>query len=128
MPGIGLLREAPKILHPAQDVVIGFQVVRAFAHDPSLLLQGELEFQRRHDLLYDLVLQGKDVCERTVVALRPQVPAGGGVDQLHGDSHLLVCLAYAAFQHIAHAHLAAHVLYLHRFAFVREGGVAGNDK
>ncbi len=46
---------------------------------PPLLFQRELEFQRRHDLLHDLVLQGKDVCEGAVVALGPHMGVCGGV-------------------------------------------------
>ena len=56
------------------------------------------------------------------------MPAGGGVDQLRGNSHLVVRLAHAPFQHIAHAHLPAHVLHLDRLAFVGERGVAGDNK
>ena len=99
-----------------------------FAHDVPLLLQRELQLQRRHDLLHDLILQGEDVLQWAVVALGPQVTAGGGVDQLRGDPHLLVRFLHAAFQHVAHAHLFPHVLHLHRFAFVGEGRVAGDDK
>ena len=66
--------------------------------------------------------------QRTVVALGPQVTAGGGIDQLRGDPHLVVSLAHAAFQHIPHPQLLAHVLHLHRLAFVGEGRVAGDDK
>ena len=54
--------------------------------------------------------------------------AGGGIDQLGGDPHPVVGLAHTAFQHIPHAQLLAHVLYLHRFALVGEGRVAGDDK
>ena len=86
------------MLHPRKKVVIGFQVVRGLRTMNPLLLQRELEFQRRHDLLHDLILQGKDVFERTVVALGPQMIAGGGIDQLRGDPHLIVSFAHAAFQ------------------------------
>ena len=67
-------------------------------------------------------------CQGAVVALGPQVTAGGGIDQLRRDPHLVVSLAHAAFQHIPHAQLLAHVLYFHRFAFVGEGRVASDDE
>ena len=66
--------------------------------------------------------------QRPVIALGPQVTAGGGIDQLRRDPHLVVSLAHTAFQHIPHAQLLAHVLHLHRFAFVGEGRVASDDK
>ena len=50
------------------------------------------------------------------------------VDQLHGDPYLLVGFLHTPFQHVAHAHLFADVLHLHRLAFVGEGRVAGDDK
>ena len=51
-----------------------------FAHDVPLLLQRELQLQRGHDLLHDLILEREEVLQRTVVALRPQVPAGRGIN------------------------------------------------
>ena len=105
--GIGLFRVAVKALQPAQEGIIGLQVVRGLAHEVPLLPQRELQLQRRHDLLHDLVLQGKDVLERPVIPLRPEVIAGRGIDQLRGDPHLVVCFAYAAFQHVPHAQLSA---------------------
>ena len=51
-----------------------------------------------------------------------------GIDQLRGDPHLVVRLAYAAFQHVLHPQLSAHVLHLHRLAFVGEGRVTSDDK
>ena len=101
--GIGLFREAAIILHPAQEGVIGLQVVRVFAHDVPLLLQRELQLQRRHDLLHDLILQRKDVLQRAVIALGPQVIAGRGIDQLRGDPHLLARFLHTAFQHVPYA-------------------------
>ena len=99
-----------------------------FAHDEPLLLQGELQLQRGHDLLHDLILQGKDVLQRSVILLGPHVVAGGGVDQLRSDPYLLVGFLHTAFQHVAHPHLVADVLHFHRLAFVGEGRIAGDDK
>ena len=91
-------------------------------------MQRELELQRGHDLLHDLILQGKDVCERTVVALGPEVSAGGGVDQLRDDAHLIAGFLHTAFQHVAHAQFFPDVLHVGGFAFVGEGGVTRDDK
>ena len=74
-----------------------------FAYEVPLFLQGELQIQRRHDLLHDLILQGKDVFEWAIVALGPEMAAGGGVNQLRDNPHLIASLLHAAFQHVAHA-------------------------
>ncbi len=57
--------------------------------------------KRAHDLLQHLVLQAEDVVELAVVALGPKVAAGGRVDQLRVDAHLLAGLAHAALQHVS---------------------------
>ena len=69
----------------------------------------QLQLQRRHDGLADLVLQGEDVGEVAVVALGPDVVAGRAVDQLGGDPHPAAGLAHAAFEHVADAQLARHL-------------------
>ena len=93
-----------------------------------LLLRCQFDFQREYDPVSDLVLQGKDVCEWAVVAFGPQMLAGGGIDQLGRDPHLVVRFADAAFQYIPHSHLAADVLHFGRFAFVSERRVACDNK
>ncbi len=54
--------------------------------------------------------------------------AGGGVDQLRRDPHLLLRSLHSPFQHIAHTHLPTHILDLHRLAFVGERRIARDDK
>ena len=51
-----------------------------------------------------------------------------GIDQLRRDPDLIVCLADAAFQHVAHTHLPTRILHLHRLALVGKRGVASDDK
>src|SRR5215207_8268393 len=52
----------------------------------------------------------------------------GGVNQLRGNSYLVVSLPYAAFQDVTHPHLPTHVLHFHRLAFVGEGRITSDDK
>ncbi len=122
------LVERVKVVRPAQEGIIRLQVVRAFAHEVPLLLQGELQIQRRHDLLHDLILQGKDVFEGTVVALGPQMSSGGGVNQLRHNPHLIARFLYTAFQHVAHAQFFPDLLYVHCLALVGERRVAGDNE
>ena len=54
--------------------------------------------------------------------------SGCGVDELPGDAHAVRRLAHAAFEHIAHAELAADLLHVDRPALVGEGRIARDDE
>src|SRR5262249_20001826 len=54
-----------------------------------------------HDALGNLVLNGKNVFERTVVTLRPDVLSAARVDQLRSDAYAIASLSYASFEHVA---------------------------
>ena len=71
-------------------------------------------------LLGDLILQFEDVVERAFEAIGPEMRPGCRVDQLPGDADAVGGLADAAFQHIAHAQLAADLLHVHGAALVGE--------
>ena len=87
-----------------------------------------MQLQRRHDLLYDLILQSKDFSERSVIALAPQLLILRGVDQLRRDPYLILSFTDAAFQYVLYAQFLSHVLHLDGFALVGEGSVTGDDK
>ena len=78
--------------------------------------------------LCDLVLHRKNVRDLAVVALGPDMVSGGAVDQLGGDPHPVARSSHAAFEHIAHAKLAADLLHIDSTAFVSERAVACDDK
>ena len=84
----------------------------------------ELRRDRADDARGHLVLQLEDIVEAAFEAFRPQMRPGGGIDQLSGDAHPVRGLAHAAFQHVAHAQLAADLLYVHRAALVGEARIA----
>ena len=63
----------------------------------------ELRFDSRNDGLGDLVLHGKHVGKFAVVALRPDVAAGGDVVELRGDAYAIAAFAYATLEHVADA-------------------------
>ena len=48
-------------------------------------LAEQSDFQLRHDLAGDLILDGEDIVERAVISLRPKMIAILGLDQLDGD-------------------------------------------
>src|SRR6516164_9169960 len=50
------------------------------------------------------------------------------IDQLSGDAHPPTRLANRAFEHVADAELAAHLLHVYDLAFVRKTRIAGDDE
>ena len=87
----------------------------------NLLGRIQLRLDRRDHPLGDLVLHRENVGEVAVVALGPDVVAGCGFDQLRGDADAVAGFAHAAFEHIAHAKLAANLLHIDGLALVGEG-------
>ena len=98
-------------------------VVGRLAPGPEILGGIELRLDRRDHGLGDFVLHGEHVGEIAVVALRPEVTAGGDVDELGGDAHMVAVLAHAAFDDIADAELLADLLVMDGFALVDERGI-----
>jgi hypothetical protein len=76
----------------------------------------------------DLVLHLEDVGELAVVAVRPQVVAERGVDQLPGHAHAIGRLAHAALEHVALTHLACHLAHVECFALVGKAGVGDDEE
>src|SRR5215467_5065077 len=72
----------------------------------------------------DLVLDGKDIGQFAIVAIRPQVMACRGLDQLGGNADAIGGSPHAAFEHVAHAELTPHFAYIHSRTFVSKGGAA----
>ncbi len=61
---------------------------RSVTTDPELV----------QDACGDVVLNGEDIRELTVEALRPYLVAVVGVHELRGDAYAIACLAYAALE------------------------------
>ncbi len=98
-------------------------VVRRLAPGPEILGGVELRLDRRDDGLGDFVLHGEHVGEIAVVALRPEVTAGGHVDELGRDADVVAVLAHAAFDDVADAELFADLLVVDGFLLVDERGI-----
>ena len=60
----------------------------------------------------------------TIVSLGPDVIPGLRVDELRRDPDAAAAAAHAAFDHVAHAEFARHLLDVHGAAFVSEAGIA----
>ena len=94
--------------------------VRRLAPGTKILRGIELRFDRRDDGFGDLVLHREHVGEIAVVAVRPDVAAGGGVVKLRGDTHAVAAFAHAAFDDIADAELLGDLLHMDRLALINE--------
>jgi hypothetical protein len=95
--------------------------------DLRALLRRELRLERIGDGLRDLALDREDVLDVAVVALRPQVVVGGGLDQLHVDVHLVAGLLHAALENRGDAELHRDGLEILGLRLVALGRGAGND-
>ena len=78
--------------------------------------------------LGNLVLNGEDVGEVSVIALGPDVRSGSCINQLCRDANPVRRFPHAAFQHITYPQLAAHLLYVDGAPLVSEAGVPSDDK
>ena len=88
----------------------------------------ELRLDRSDDSLGDFVLHGKDVGDAAVVALGPEMAAGGGVVELRGDAHLVAASPHAAFEHVADAELPPDLFHVDRAALVHEARIARDNE
>src|SRR5262245_61959221 len=61
-----------------------------------------------------LILKIENVCNIAIEAIGPNMGPGLAVNELAGNAHLACRLAHAAFQHVPHAQVTAHLLYVHR--------------
>ena len=127
-PCARLLFEHPDVRHRAHGVVVRAKVLRPLAARALDLGKSDRRLQRPCNPLGDLVLQVKDVLERAINAIGPDVRAAGRIDQLHGDAQAVSRLLHAAFQHVAHAELATDLLHVDCLSLVDEGRVACDDE
>ena len=123
-PFAALALEAPR----HEEELVGLGVRRGALLDGRTLLGQELEFERCDDGLRDVVLDGEDVVERAVVALRPDLRVGGRLEQLRRDPHAIAGLAHAALEDVRDLEGPRDLGRRDRLALVREGGVARSDR
>ncbi len=68
----------------------------------------------------DLVLDGENVCDVTVVTLGPEVVVRTGIDELRRDAESVTGLANAPFQYIPNPEIATDLLEGYRLSLVGE--------
>ena len=108
--------------------VPGIHAVGRLAPGAKTFRGVKLRLDGGDDCFGDLVLHREHVGEVAVVALRPDVAAGGDVVELGGDAHALARLAQAALEEVAHAELLGDLPEMDGPALVDEGGVAGDHE
>ena len=67
----------------------------------------KLDLQVVDDRLRDFILNGEDILNFPVIALRPQMVAVLDSDELHGDAQTIAGLANAPLDDVMHAKLLA---------------------
>ena len=87
-----------------------------------------LAAERGGDSLRDIVLHREQVFDRPVVALGPDVAAGGGFDELGGHANPLADRLDAALKNIFHAEVATDLADVDRLALIDRGGIASDDE
>ena len=124
---IAALVGRPQQFATLQEGVVRLGIAGAAGDKQGLLLRRQSDLERGDDLGGHLVLDGKDVGEVAVVALRPEVPAGIGIDQLRRDPHPVAGAADAALEHGADAEFASDGADIDVLALVDEARVARDD-
>src|ERR1700728_4921176 len=85
----------------------------------TLLLGGrELHLQDSDDALGNVILHRKNILEFPVIALGPQMGAGGGVNELYGDTYPLCRALHAAFQQVSDSQCVTDLFGALRHAFI----------
>ena len=114
--------------HSAEEVVVGVEARGRLAPGPLDLGPLELRGDGADHAGGQLVLELEDVLDPPLEAVRPEMRARGGVDQVRRYPHPVRRLAHAAFQDVAHAELAPDLLHVHGAALVGEARVAGDHE
>jgi hypothetical protein len=86
-------------LAAAQVELVGRDVVRRRPLQSPAILRREHAAELLRDQLGDLLLDGEDVLELAVEALRPHLIAVVGARQLNPDAQAVAGLAHAAVEH-----------------------------
>ena len=109
---------------PTHDEIKRIGVRPRFLLHPTLYVFCKLEVETLSKAARDRVLCVRQTGEIAVEALRPEVSASCGVNELDVHPHLVVGTPYAALEDVVDAELATDFLYVGRFALVCECGVA----
>src|SRR6185437_5477305 len=111
-----------------QHKVVGIETFGPLALGSLDLRFPEARLDGADDAHRDLVLQGEDVVEGPIIALRPDMASRLRLQQLAGNANAIADLAHAAFEHISHAELASDPTNVRRLALVGKARIAPDDE
>src|SRR6476660_9766750 len=121
---VALFRPRMKARYPSQKIVV---CIKAF----SWLVLRTLDLglfhsrgDRRHNTCGHLVLQLKDILQRSVEAICPEMRSRGCIDELCRNTHPVRGLAHAAFEHVPHPKFTSDLLYIDRPTLVGDARIA----
>src|SRR5262249_44474592 len=120
--------EQMKTGHAAQEVVVSVEALGWFPSRTLDLRALQPWLNGPHRFCGHLILQVEYVLQGTIKAVRPNVSAGGRVDELPSEPHAISCLAHAPLEHVTHAEFARDLFYVDGPALVSEAGVPRDDK
>jgi hypothetical protein len=123
-----LAPQPAQVPETAERIVPRGEITGRLAHGALRHVLEELRPQRDRDGLRDLVACVERVVERRVPAVRPDVLAAFGEEQLGRDPHPLLDLSEAAYHEVLGAELPADRDRVDRLALVRERRVPGDDR
>src|SRR5207244_4052874 len=116
--------ERPYERQRPQDVVIGDETLGPLSGRALHLGREDRRLYGADHALRDAVLQVEHLGKRAVIALRPDVSACGGVDELARDAYLVAGAPDAALEGVADPELAADLLDVDGPVLVDEAGIA----
>ena len=75
----------------------------------------------------DVVLDSENIVEISVVAIRPLVMAGIGIDELSGDAHPIARFAHTALQHVPDTLFLTNLFHIDGLILIDHDRVSGDD-
>src|SRR5262245_49764266 len=97
-----IFRCAPaEMLPTAQEGIIGCWHLRLLLTDELLLFVRQSECQGIRNAMCHLILQDKDLGERSVISVGPNVSAGESINELSIDPQLVAGTLDASFEHVS---------------------------
>ena len=112
---------------PSQVEIVGLGIAGVPLQQPLLFVSQQRDPQLADHGARNLVLNGEHVAGRAVEAVRPEMAAVGGVDELHRDAQAVPDALYAAFEDRADVELPADLAHVHRLALEGEGRGPSDD-
>src|SRR6516225_5556392 len=101
-------RVVPRQGIPLEDALVGLETRGMLASRAISVGHHHSAYERAHNPLRDLVLDGKDLRLEAVKMVTPDLMAARRVDELRGDADAIAHAAHASLDHEANVQFARH--------------------